>query len=139
MKNKELKLFVGGYYDDRIFEGDYFDGKTPFGKDIKTYTLSEALQLEFVDGVINCYNEYRADDEPSWDDTTDEQKAQAILQYLEGDDMAGLVYFDTEEAAEKYKNDCLKDIEECESESVFSHYEEDRNRLGVYRPVYVLK
>ena len=49
---KELKLFVGGYYDMRIFKGECFDGKTLFRKDIKTYTLQEVLKLSFVEGTI---------------------------------------------------------------------------------------
>ena len=45
------KLFVGGYYDSRIFDGSHFDGKTPFGEDIDTYTLEEVLKLGFVESI----------------------------------------------------------------------------------------
>lgn len=49
MSKENLKLLVGGYFDDRIFEGEYFEGKTPFNSEIDTYTLEEAYKLGFCE------------------------------------------------------------------------------------------
>lgn len=129
---ENLKLFVGGYYDDRIFEGERFESKTPFNKEINTYTLDEALKLPFVEGVIEWYEDLN--DEETWEELSFEEKAKAIEKYMEGDEIAGMVYFETEEEAEKYKNDVIKEIEECEKESICTGQIQDQ--YGCFRDVY---
>lgn len=151
-KNK-LKLFVGGYYDARIFKGSHFDGKTPFGDSIDTYTLEEALKLSFVEGTKEWFeqegeewyeeefgkeyieNEYFGVD---FDSLTDEEKTQAILKYTSSDEIAGLEYFDTEEEAEKYRNEVLEEIEDSERNSIYCKQIRD-NYCGCFRDVYVHK
>lgn len=131
---KELKLFVGGYFDDRIFIGDEFEDKTPFGKDINTYTLSEAIELGFVQTVKEYYEE---ENEKEWEEITDDEKIKAIINYVDGDEIAGLLYFNTEEEAEKYKNDVIKEVEEREKEIEYVGKKQDE--YGNYREVYQIK
>lgn len=125
------KLFVGGYYDDRYFD---VEEKTPFNKEINTYTLEEALKLPFVEPVKEWYEETY---EKEWDSTTEEEKIKAIENYTEGDEIAGLVYFKTEEAAENYKQNVLKEIEELENQ--FEYVGKEQDGSGYYHDVYELK
>lgn len=125
------KLFVGGYYDGRIFEGDYFEGKTPFNKGIDTYTLDEALKLSFVEPVKNWYEEQ---EEKSWEETTEKEKIQAIKEYTESDGIAGLLYFETEEEAESYKQEVINEIEEIENE--IEYIGKSQDEYGIFREVY---
>lgn len=119
---KELKLFVGGYYDKRLFKEGCFNKKTPFGKDIQTYTLQEVLKLGFVQGTVeeyeqslnNRYQDEDMDEQKDWEITTDDEKIEAILAYTKSNDIAGLLYFDTEIDADKYRNEILKQINELE-------------------------
>ena len=128
------KLFVGGYYDDRIFEGECFENKTPFSKDVNTYTLEEALKLVFVEPVKEWYEET---EEKEWDSITEEEKIKAIEKYVEGDEIAGLVYFETEESAEKYKQGVLQEIKEIEDQ--VEHVEKKQDGSGYYHDVFRLK
>ncbi len=57
MSKNELKLFVGGYHDARIFKGEKFEDKTPFDKNINTYTLEEALKLPYIENVTEWYKQ----------------------------------------------------------------------------------
>lgn len=140
MSNK--KLFVGGYYDDRIFNSDVFEGKTPFDKDIDTYTLDEAFELGFCEeyNVRQYYEDHLLEEynEKDWSfDLSDEEKTKILLEYTDTDEIAGLLYFNTEEEAENYKQEVLKEIEEIESQCEYSHKEQDE--YGYYREVYTLK
>lgn len=138
MSKENLKLFVGGYYDDRIFEGEYFAGKTPFSKEIDTYALDEVLKLGFVENVVNEYNDRAEWQElPAWDELNFEEKVKEIEEYTASDEIAGINYYETVEEAEQYKKDVLKELEELENEIEYSHTEQDRK--GFYREVYVLK
>lgn len=128
------KLFVGGYYDDRIFEDERFEGKTPFGKDIDTYTLDEALRLPFIEPIKEWYEEVCDQD---WESITEQEKIKAIEKYVEGDEIAGLVYFGTEEDAEKYKQEVLQEIKEIEDQVEYVEKEQDGS--GYYHDVYKLK
>lgn len=132
-----MKNFVGGYYDRRIFEGEEFIGKTPFGKDINTYSFEEVLRLPFVEIFLNYIIEQYEEDGEKWEDATEEEKAQAIISFVESDEIAGLLYFETEEEAEKYKQEVIKEIEEIEEMSVFDCLEQDGE--GGFREVYVYK
>lgn len=131
MKKENLKLFIGGYFDDRIFKGEWFEGKTPFNKNINTYTLDEALKLEFMEGVIEWFEE---NNEEKWDELSFDEKAKAIEKYEESDEIAGIVYFETEEEAEKYKDEVIKEIENIEKESICTGQIQDK--YGHFRDVY---
>lgn len=136
MLKEKLKLFVGEYYDDRIFEGEYFEGNTPFNNKIHTYTLEEVLKLAFVENVVDEYNERAEWQElPNWDELTFEEKAKEIEEYTASDDIAGVLCFDTEDKAAKYKQNVLNELKELEKEIEYSHAEQDRE--GCYRKVYV--
>ena len=134
MKNQELKLFVGGYYDERIFDGEQFDGKTPFDKNIETYTLSEVLELGFVESVNEWFEENY---EKEWDQATEEEKVKAIIDYTDSDEIAGLVYFDTEEKAKEFKNDVIREVEDIEERSTYKGKRQDS--YGSFREVYIEK
>ena len=55
MKKENLKLFVGGYFTDKVFKGEQFEGMCFFG-DVDTYSLEEALSLGFVgDSFMEWY------------------------------------------------------------------------------------
>lgn len=128
-----MKLLVGGYYDDRIFKGETFEGKTPFAKNIDTYTVDEALDLGFIQG----FEEYYKEEYPSKDDfdnLTYLEKVELISNYTEGDEIAGLLYFKTEEEALNYKTEVIKEIEKLEINIEYTGKEQDRE--GYYREVY---
>lgn len=131
---KELKLFVGGYYDERIFIGDFFEEKTPFDKRIETYTLSEVLKLGFVEGVIGFYEE---NTQKNWEEATEEDRIKAILKYTEGDEIAGLLYFETELEAEAYKNEVINELTDIESNVNYIGKQQDA--YGYFREAYKYK
>lgn len=141
---KKLKLFVGGYYDMRVFKGEHFHGKTPFGKDIQTYTLQDILKLSFVEGTVqeyeqslnNAYKDEDMDEEKDWENTTDDEKVEAILEYTKDNDIAGLLYFGTEIEADNYKSTILKEINKCEKESTYVGKEQDKQ--GRFRDIFEL-
>lgn len=124
------KLFVGGYYDSRIFNGA--EEKTPFGKDIDTYTLEEALKLGFTGDGLREWYEDKVDKE--FDEATESEKMKYLLEYTEDDELAGLLYFDEEEKAEEYKQDVIKEIEELEQEYEYAGKKQDE--YGYFREVY---
>ena len=134
MKKNELKLFVGGYYDERIFKGKQFEGKTPFSKNIALYTLSEVLKLPYIENVCEWYLETY---EKSWDKTTEKERIEAIMEYNSSDEISGLEYFNTVEEAEKYKNEVLEEIKFAEDNSVYNGKIQDN--YGYFREVYVHK
>lgn len=124
------KLFVGGYYDDRIFNG--IEEKTPFSKCINTYTLEEVLKLGFVENVIEWHEE--DDENERWENISDNDKIDAILTYVENDEIAGLLYFETEDQAEKFKNDTIKEVEDLEKDIEYAGKQQDT--YGNFREVY---
>lgn len=133
MKNQELKLFVGGYYDSRIFEGEQFEGKTPFDKNIDTYTLSESLNLGFTgEGFVDWF-EGKGGKE--WSKTTYEEKINALLEYTATDETSGLIHFKTEKEAEDYKNKVLEEIEDIEKIAIYNGKRQDRS--GYFREIYI--
>ncbi len=131
---KSLKLFVGGYYDDNIYKGEYFDNKTPFGKTINAYTLDEALRLGFVAPAAEWYEEQT---EQEFDTLTDSQKVQVILDYTDDDDIAGLIHFETEAEATSYKQAVLTELAEIAGKVEYTGREQDAN--GYSHKVYQLK
>lgn len=133
---KSKKLFVGGYYNQRIFKGEVFDGKTPFNTDVCIYTLEEVLELGFIDKDY-LIEWYELNEEKKWDDATEKEKTKAVLDYTEGDEIAGLEYCDSEKEAEDYKNYILEDIKECEEKS--EYFGTIQDQYGYFREVYVEK
>lgn len=134
----KLKLFVGGYYDDRIFEGEEFDGKTPFNKDIDTYTYDEVLKLGFVEPVKEL--DFYLDEllyERKWNDLSIEEQIESIIEYVSTDSIAGLLFFDTEEKANKYKEEVLKELNIIEENIEYVGKQQDDE--GYFREVYKLK
>lgn len=131
---RELKLFVGGYYDDRIFVGEFFEGKTHFSKDIDVYTLSEVLRLPFIENVTNVYEEESGRE---WEDLSEEEKIEAIMYYNSSDDISGLMYFETEEAALSCKNETLEELEYIENHLEYEGKKQDC--YGFFRKVYSFK
>ena len=134
MEIKESKFFVGGYYDDRIFEGTDFEDKTPFSKDLDIYSLSEVLKLGFVEGVIENYESINSN---RWDDLDYNEKVKLIMEYTDGDNIAGLKCFDSEEEAVNFKNSVISEIENIENNTVFDRQVQDNE--GYFRDVYKLK
>ena len=126
--------FVGGYYDDRIFKGEYFEGKTPFNKDIDIYTLDEALKLGFVEGIVQLYEEtYKKD----FYELSDNEKTEAILEYTKDDEIAGLLAFPSVKEAKNYKNEVLNEIAELEKHIKYVGQEQDS--YGYFKEVYEYK
>ena len=123
-----MNYFVGGYYDDRIFKGEEFDGKTPFGKDIDIYTLEEVLKLGFVENVKDIYD---------WEELSEQEKINAILDYTGSDEIAGLIWCENKEVAEKCKQEILEDVEELEKNIEYVGKEQDE--YGIFREVYISK
>lgn len=138
MKNLEnLKVFAGGYYDDRIFKGEEFCGKTPFNKNINTYSLNEVLQLGFIENVVNWYNENKEENDKEFEELNYNNKVKIILNYVESDEIAGLKYFFTELEAENYKQEVLKELEELENHIEYDGSKQDGE--GYYRETYIYK
>lgn len=131
-----MKNFVGGYYDDRIFKGEHFQGRTPFDKKIDCYTLEEVLNLPFVEGVKEWFEE-NDDYERDFDEIPEKEKINAILEYVEGDEIAGVLYFETEALAEEFKKDTLDEIKSDEENSVYIGKKQDQ--YGNFRDVYEYK
>lgn len=131
---EDLKLFVGGYYDDRIFEGKEFEGKTPFSKNINTYTLSEVLELGFVEPVNEWFDEIY---EKEWDEIEDQERANAIIEYVDSDELAGLLYFNTEQESNRYRNDVINEIEELEKNIKYIGKQQDS--YGNFKEVYTYR
>ena len=72
-----------------------------------------------------------------FDDFTDEEKKDLILNWTSTDEIAGLEYFETEEEAEKYKKGVLEEIKDAEDNSVYNGAIQDN--YGHFREVYVYK
>lgn len=105
-----VKYLVGGYYDSRIFL-DY-ERVTPFDENIFIYNLDEALELAFVENVYEWYDETKEDDQPSWDDLSYDEKVAKVLNYVESDDMSGLIEFDNLEQAIEYIKKAIEELTE---------------------------
>ena len=129
---KDRKLFVGGYYDDRIFD-EKFEGKTDFDKNIDTYTFDEVMKLSFVENVITDYEE-NSPNKITWDNLSLPHQIIKIVDYVATDEIAGLSYFTNEVDATNYKDAVIKEIKEIESETYFSHRQE--NSLGIFNEVW---
>ena len=130
----EQKLFVGGYYDKRIFKGEHFYGETPFfGKDINTYSLSEVLKLDFIEGVKEWAYEVG---EKMFEELTEEEQIKAIIDYTESDEVAGLLYFHTENEAVKYKEEAINKLNEIEKDKNVVYVGTTLTEDGFYREIF---
>ena len=137
MKKENLKLFVGGYFTDKVFKGEQFEGMCFFG-DVDTYSLEEALSLGFVgDSFMEWYEGNFEEEEGVFYSLSFSDKVKYILEYVENDEIAGLAYFDTEEAAEDYKNECIDNLEWAKNNSVYIGTELDK--YGYFREIYEYK
>lgn len=137
MKKENLKLFVGGYYTEEIFKGEQFEGMC-FFDDVDTYTLEEVLKVEFVDeAFLEWYEENFYEAEGNFNSLSFSDKVNYILEYVENDGIAGLTYFDTEEEAEAYKNECIENLEWAKNNSVYIGTELDK--YGYFREIYEYK
>jgi len=132
---KDKKLFVGGYYDDRIFLDESFAGKTAFNKTIDTYTFDEVLKLAFIENVKENFDEKC--DITKWDDLSMAQQIIEICDYAQTDAIAGLTYCANEAFAEGYKNEVLDEILDIECETYYSHLEQDAQ--GNFNQVWILE
>jgi len=122
---KDKKLFVGGYYDDRKFPDECFEGKTPFDDKIDTYSFDEVLKLGFVENVKEYNAMFSLNGE--WDNLTTAEQIIEIIDYVETDDIAGLVYFANGTDAEAYKNQVLEEIKEIEKRTFYAQQKQDEH------------
>ena len=138
MKNENLKLFVGGYFTDKVFIGEQFEGMSIFFDNVDTYSLEEVLKLGFVgEGFIDWYEENFEETEGNFNSLSFSNKVKYILEYVENDEVAGLTYFDTQKEAEVYKNECINDLEWAKNNSVYKGKEQDQ--YGYFREIYEYK
>ena len=129
-----MYYFVGGYYDDRIFENDV----TLYDKErLSIYTLDETLELGFMDGVIVNYQFLKEDYEKDFCELTEREKAIIILDYAQSDEIASLELFNNLNSAVSYLKECLDDITYIESNYEFSELIQDE--YGNFRKKYIYK
>ena len=120
------KLFVGGYYQDYFLINTSYGSAFPketfkhiysdnilFNKDIEVYTLEEVLDLPFIYGVHDYYEEHFGGD---FRFIPVEEQIKFILEYAESNEIAGVLYFETEEEAQKYNESVLEAIREEEEQ-----------------------
>ena len=129
--------FVGGYYDDRIFENELYSVNLYDKKMLSIYTLREVLKLGFMEGVIDCYTFDKKESEKDFCELTEEEKAKVILDYIKDDELAGLKAFNNLNSAVSYLKECLDDIKDVESNYEFSELIQDE--YGNFREKYILK
>lgn len=132
MENK--KLFIVGYYDTRIFEGEYFYGKTNFNKNIEVYSLSEVLKLPLIENVEEWVKDTY---DKEFESLPYNDKVSMVMEYTDGDELGLAVYFFTEEEALQYKQDIIKEVEEAERDSIYIGKKQDE--YGYFREVYRYK
>lgn len=144
--DKDKRIFVGGYFFDGVFEMHKDEiGVRIFDENINTYTLEEALKLSFCNehDVAEAWAEkQKGKSSYDWDDAKWSEKIKAVIDFTEISDEGypGLLYFDTEEDAETYKQETLRELERLKRETVFSHKREDASiAIGHYTNVYVAK
>ena len=104
-----MAYFVGGYYEKKIINEEelkVFDN-------IKIYDLEEALNLPFVEGVEDFYNDKFEEPEDrtnEYYELSDDELTKLIIDYVKDDEMATLYAFDTTEEAEKFIGEYKKSI-----------------------------
>ena len=104
-----MAYFVGGYYEKKIIneeEVKVFDN-------IKIYDLEDVLNLPFVEGVEDFYNDKFEEPEDrtnEYYELSDDELTKLIIDYVKDDEMATLYAFDTMEEAEKFIGEYKKSI-----------------------------
>lgn len=103
-------FFVGGYCTKKKIGDEVlkvFD-------DIKMYNLEEALNLSFMAGLEEYYNdsfEELEDISNKFYELSDEQLAKLIIEYVQYDELAALYLFDTELEAKEFIENYRASIE----------------------------
>lgn len=103
-------VFVGGYYEKKNIGNEELK---VFDK-VKIYNLEEALNLPFVEGIEEFYNDRFEEPEDRTNEfyeLSDEQLAKLIIEYVQYDELAALYLFDTELDAKKFIDDYKISIE----------------------------
>ncbi|MFQ9545289.1 MAG: hypothetical protein ACLR02_09755 [Clostridium sp.] len=141
MEKEDKKVFVAGYYDDRIFEGEFFDGMCLYDDKVNCYTLEEVLKLPFVEGVEQWFEE-NDEEEREFYRISDKEKIKAILDYTEYDEIAGVEYYETEEEAKNKLNYLLEKIHNIEEKiktGKIVYKGQKQDEYGNFKEVYSLK
>jgi hypothetical protein len=134
---------VGGYYDDREFKGEGFEGKTPWSlKTLNIYNVEEALKLGFCSSVDEYYENNKLEEDKEWDELTEQEKAKIIEDYTSDDEIAGLEIFEDEKKALEYYESHLEECQEIENDIktgriIYMGTKQDRE--GFYVETYTLK
>lgn len=103
-------VFVGGYYEKKNIGNEelkVFD-------DIKIYNLEEALNLPFVEGIEEFYNDRFEEPEDRTNEfyeLSDEMLEKLIIEYVKYDEIATLYAFDTELEAKEFIENYRASIE----------------------------
>lgn len=103
-------VFVGGYYEKKNIGNEelkVFD-------DIKIYDLEEALNLPFVEGIEEFYNDRFEEPEDRTNEfyeLSDEMLEKLIIEYVKYDEIATLYAFDTELEAKEFIENYRASIE----------------------------
>lgn len=103
-------VFVGGYYQKKNIGNEelkVFD-------DIKIYNLEEALNLPFVEGIEEFYNDRFEEPEDRTNEfyeLSDEMLEKLIIEYVKYDEIATLYAFDTELEAKEFIENYRASIE----------------------------
>lgn len=103
-------VFVGGYYQKKNIGNEELK---IFDK-IKIYNLEEALNLPFVEGIEEFYNDRFEEPEDRTNEfyeLSDEQLAKLIVEYVQDDELAALYLFDTELEAKEFIENYRASIE----------------------------
>lgn len=124
-----MTYFVGGYYEKKIINEEelkVFD-------DIKIYNLEEALNLPFVEGVEDFYNnkfEEPEDRTNEFYELSDEELTKLIIDYVKDDELATLYAFDSLDKAKEFIDNYKASIENTDSnKSSNSNNERERERV----------
>ena len=103
-------VFVGGYYQKKNIGNEELK---IFDK-IKICNLEEALNLPFVEGIEEFYNDRFEEPEDRTNEfyeLSDEQLAKLIVEYVQDDELAALYLFDTELEAKEFIENYRASIE----------------------------
>lgn len=105
-----MAYFVGGYYEKKIINEEELK---IFDK-IKIYNLEEALNLPFVEGIEEFYNDRFEEPEDRTNEfyeLSDEMLEKLIIEYVKYDEIATLYAFDTELEAKEFIENYRASIE----------------------------
>ena len=103
-------VFVGGYYQKKNIGNEELK---IFDK-IKIYNLEEALNLPFVEGIEEFYNDRFEEPEDRTNEfyeLSDEQLAKLIVEYVHDDELATLYAFDSIDKAKEFIENYRASIE----------------------------